>query len=165
MNRSLKTEDIGKRTNRSSGFDVESLLVPNISTTTNTSPKLTAKVQPFEIKENDAMEWTIPRQDNSFQKAPSNQPLLPNVGFAVPPPLALANLQLYSLWSQAGMVNWPFIANHSFTHPIRAATTQVQPKKPDVNTTRTKRNDENPLAEGRFKIEIFTCYYKLRIHS
>lgn len=158
MIRLPKHDDITSRNSKSSGFDVESLLgYPSLLTTsqTTTGSKLTAKVQPFEVKENDLMEPSNPRPENVFPKGHQNPPFYPSLGYpSFGSPLALANLHLYSLWqaqAHAGLVNWPLIhhANPVFTQAT--PRTQIQSNSSDSNLNHTSRSQntvKHPSTEG-----------------
>ena len=136
------------RTNRFSAYDIESLLAPaNTSQTTATtnSSKLTAKVQPFEVRDNDLMESSNPRSENVFPKGPRNPAFYPGLGY--PPfgsPLSLANLHLYQLWSaQAGLngfVNWPLFHHANPVFAQSTSRTQGESNSSDSNATSTSRS-------------------------
>ena len=153
MNNIQEADKTPKTTTGSSGFDVKSLLAPNVpnhfntsssctgtSYVDNTSPKLTAKVVPFALRDSGAMEPTVPQQ--GFQKVLTNQQYAPLLPYTLPPPLALANLQLYSLWSHANMLNsLPlYMGNPAFAQQTRPSKTEAQATPPDINVTRTVRN-------------------------
>ena len=137
-------------TKRASGFDVESLLAPVITsqTTTTSNSKLTAKVQPFEVRENDLMESNNPRPENVFPKGPHNPPFYPSLGY--PPfssPFSFANHYLYSLWSaqaqaNAGLVNWPLIHTNSVFNQSTSGT-QSESNSSDNNASYASRNHTN----------------------
>ncbi|CAB3997549.1 B-cell lymphoma 3 [Paramuricea clavata] len=136
--------DIRPTPNRFSAYDVESLLAPSNTsqTTTATSSKLTAKVQPFEVRENDLMESSNPRPENVFPKGPRNPPFYPSLGYSpFASPLSLANLQLqYSLWSaqaHAGLINWPLFHHANPVFAQSASGTQSESNSSDSNPTYT----------------------------
>ena len=135
------------RTNRPSAYDVESLLAPTSTSQTTTatnSSKLTAKVQPFEVRENDLMESSNSRPENVFPKGPRNPAFYPGVGY--PPfgsPLSLANLHLYQLWSaQAGFpgLNWPLFHHANPVITQSTSRTQTESNLSDSNSTYTSRS-------------------------
>jgi hypothetical protein len=136
--------DIRPTPNRFSAYDVESLLASSSTsqTTTATSSKLTAKVQPFEVRENDLMESSNPRPENVFPKGPRNPPFYPSLGY--PPfasPLSLASLQFqYSLWqaqAHAGLINWPLFHHANPVFAQSASGTQSESNSSDSNPTYT----------------------------
>ncbi|XP_028404349.1 NF-kappa-B inhibitor epsilon-like isoform X2 [Dendronephthya gigantea] len=159
MIRLPKHDEITSRKSKSSGYDVESLLgYPSLPTTsqTTTASKLTAKVQPFEVKENDLMESSNPRPENAFPKGHQNPPFHPSLGYpSFGSPLALANLHLYSLWqaqaqAHAGLVNWPLIhhANPVFTQALPRPQNQSNSSDSNLNnTSRTQNTVKHPSTE------------------
>lgn len=143
---------ITSATKRTSRFDVESLLAPvtTSQTTTTSNSKLTAKVQPFEVRENDLMESNNPRPENVFPKGPRNPPFYPNLGYhPFSSPFSLANHYLYSLWSAqatAGLVNWPSIATTSVITQSSPGT-QSESNSCENNSSYTSRNHTSPKQQ------------------
>ena len=141
--------DITGRTNRSSGYDVESLLAPasTSQTTATSSSKLTAKVQPFEVRENDHMESSNPRPENVFPKGLQNPPFYPSLGYpSFGSSLSFANHYLYSLWqaqAQAGLANWPLFHHVNPVFTQSTSRTQVESNSSDSNPTFTSRNQSS----------------------
>ena len=139
------------RSNKSYGYDVESLLAPasTSETTTITNSKLTAKVPPFEARDNDLMEPSNPGPENVFPKGPRNQQFYPSLAY--PPfgsPLALANHYLtYSLWSQAqaglNTLNWPLIRPANPLFGQNTSWTQSESKSSDSNHNNTSRSQNS----------------------
>lgn len=160
MIRKPEQNAITSATKRSSGFDVESLLAPvtTSQSTTTSNSKLTAKVQPFEVRENDLMESNSPRPESVFPKGPRNPPLYPSLGYTpFSSPFPFANHYFYSLWSaqaqaNAGLINWPLIHTNPAFQAQSSSGTQSESNSSENNIVNTSGNhttsDKQQPTEG-----------------